>query len=777
MVRAFFDDALSQGTLNFDTIIAKCLSVVLVSSLGCRGGDVMRSREYHGTEYLQYQHIELTLDAGMEPAFENLRAIITLDYTKGSKLTRNKSVVKYLRPLDDVQFIHVCPIALLLIHALRHGLVYGTTIEEVLNHTAAQTDLQVKWTRPDLPVLPAFSSDGIRCELDHVAPTKQLNNTVRDMGVVAGLLSRAHAHALRLGAIRDFAHTVKTTSNPNADEVRAFAGHSHGAMTKGVTEQYIGDVFREDYNDRAIGGGVRHRREPAFALDTGALSKLKNQPISTDEIQADISKHFPGKDSSSLTAREKNIMVRRVRRERIADAPKSVESAPKSNLNMALLSAPANPPPVQMKRIKKMSVGVLLGSSESAVHSSLPSSGDKDDDILSRIDPALLNSETLDSIPVADSDVSALQSIIMYDASQEENLANPNTEDHAASVDVDINDIANDTNNNEEEAICILLGQEPDNDTNSSASELMPAVAHCNEWINSYAKYNVVRNKGFATAYTKVSGELSDMPAETMSLYASVGNSRDEPSLYVFHCQRTEGCTYQSYFFGHKDRHELTCNISSVKKSFNSATLCSYDGCTYTTTCGPDALQKHVRLAHTFTPKACKHSGCDPDKTYDTGYKWNKHQQLHNSSSSNWPTQCRVPDCPDTKAHQRNGYLTHLLKIHGLVTEEARSPYMPPTLERTSWARRKCSQPRCASKKTYRHPSEFRKHLIKAHGMTEEDANNLVESLLPTTIDVQGNAGEGAKDSVSSIAPGNVRGSGEEDTTAAPKSKRARTKK
>jgi hypothetical protein len=735
----------------------------------------MRSRGYHGTEYLQYQHIELTLDAGMEPTFENLRAIITLDYTKGRKLTRNKSIVRYLRPLDDVQFIHVCPIALLLIHALRHGLVYGTTIEEVLNHTAAQTDLRVKWTRPELPVLPAFSADGIRCELDHVAPVQQLNDTVRDMGVVAGLLSRVHAHALRLGAIRDYAHIVKTTSNPSMDEVRAFAGHSHAGMTKGVTEQYAGDLFREHYNDRAISGGVRHRREPAFALDTGALSKLKKQPISTDEIQADINKHFPGKDSSSLTVQEKKSMIERVRHERVADAPKSVESAPKSNFDMGLLSAPANPHSVQMKGIKKMSVGVLSGSSESAVHSSLPSSGGKDDEILSRIDPALLNSETLDSIPVADSDVSALQSIIMYDASQEENLANPNTEDHAAIVDVDINGIANNTNNNEEEAICILLGQEPDNDMNLSASKLMPAVAHRNEWINSYAKYNVVRNTGFAKAYAKVSGELSDMPVETMSLYAAVGNSRDEPSLYVFHCQRTEGCTYQSYCLRDKDRHELSCNLSSVEKSFNPATPCSYDGCTYTTTSGPKALRHHINSMHKFTPQMCKHSGCDPDKTYDTLNKWTYHQESHNSSQ--WPTQCRVPDCPDTKAHQRSGYYSHLLKTHGLATEEARSPYMPSS-EKPKWVRQECSQPRCASKATFRYPGEFRKHLIKAHGMTEEDANDLVESRLQTAIDVQGNAGEGAKDSVSSIAPGNVQRSGEEeDTTAAPKSKRTRTKK
>lgn len=49
-------------------------------------------------------------------------------------------VVKYLRPLDDVQYVHMCPIALLLTHALRNGLVHGTTLEEVLDNAMKQPD-------------------------------------------------------------------------------------------------------------------------------------------------------------------------------------------------------------------------------------------------------------------------------------------------------------------------------------------------------------------------------------------------------------------------------------------------------------------------------------------------------------------------------------------------------------------------------------------------------------------------------------------------------------
>lgn len=111
LVHTFLDHNIRYGTWSFDVIIARCLSVVLVSLLGCRGGDVARSTRYTSAEYLHYKHVELYLQqagaataaaggAGEYPQFQDLQAVITLDYSKDHKNKHNISQIKYLRPFN-----------------------------------------------------------------------------------------------------------------------------------------------------------------------------------------------------------------------------------------------------------------------------------------------------------------------------------------------------------------------------------------------------------------------------------------------------------------------------------------------------------------------------------------------------------------------------------------------------------------------------------------------------------------------------------------------------
>ena len=212
-------------------------------------------------EYLKYKDIALCLEARAEPRFHNLRATVTLEYVKGQKAELNESLVKYLRPLDDIQSIYVCPIALLLVHALRNGLINGTTLDEVLSHTATQPDLRVKWTHLDRLVLTATSLKPERCDLDHVISAQHVNIAVKVMGLTAGILSRVHSHALRYGALRDYGHLPKAVLAQTADieDVRRLAGHHHKTMMTGLTEKYVSDLAIETYNARARNGGVNHR--------------------------------------------------------------------------------------------------------------------------------------------------------------------------------------------------------------------------------------------------------------------------------------------------------------------------------------------------------------------------------------------------------------------------------------------------------------------------------------------------------------------------------------
>lgn len=248
MIRAFLAYFLENGTYNFDLVISKCLSIVLISSLGARSGDIGRSEGYTDKEFMAYKDIQLyfPVDAGPESKFSDLRAIFTIRYAKGKKQSLQDDVVKYLRPLDDVQYVHMCPIALLLTHALRNGLVHGTTLEEVLDNAMKQPDRRVMWKFPDRPVLVSFEwHDGPRrCALDHPVTNRQVHTTIKQMGVISGILTRIHPHSLRLGTIRDVAHIKKNPDNTFAslDEIRRYAGHSDTSMRNGITEWYAGDM-------------------------------------------------------------------------------------------------------------------------------------------------------------------------------------------------------------------------------------------------------------------------------------------------------------------------------------------------------------------------------------------------------------------------------------------------------------------------------------------------------------------------------------------------------
>lgn len=78
MIRDFLEYYIKNGAWNFDVVVSKCLSVVLIASLDCRTGDVGQSKGYSGTEYMKYEDIELYLpaDAGPKPSFDQLRATV-----------------------------------------------------------------------------------------------------------------------------------------------------------------------------------------------------------------------------------------------------------------------------------------------------------------------------------------------------------------------------------------------------------------------------------------------------------------------------------------------------------------------------------------------------------------------------------------------------------------------------------------------------------------------------------------------------------------------------
>ncbi|KAK9313301.1 hypothetical protein V1524DRAFT_472090 [Lipomyces starkeyi] len=234
------------------------------------------------------QHVELLLDG--EPKFENLRAQIKIEFAKGSKNVRNKELEFYLRPLGDPRYRHMCTVSLLMIHALRHGLVVGSTIQEVLEHASNAADGRVVWTFPDRPVLCAFTKTGVkRCELDKPADTQQLRLSVKQMGIVSNILTRVYTHATRLGAAQDVAHLPQAEGlGFTTNEVRQSLGHHNKAFQRGITEVYAAKrefsslrarSLRKRFEtgktatSRSKGIGTRRAREDALSITFAASVK------------------------------------------------------------------------------------------------------------------------------------------------------------------------------------------------------------------------------------------------------------------------------------------------------------------------------------------------------------------------------------------------------------------------------------------------------------------------------------------------------------------------
>ena len=188
MIRAFLEHFHTYGCLSWDIVVAKCLSVVPVASLGCRSGDVTGSNGYTGFEYMQWRQIDLLYEG--EPKTLNLRATVTLKVQKGYKDTRNQEFLRYSRPLGDLSSRHVCPIAWIMVHALRDGSVSDSILNEVLDDATTTQGLRAKQKSPDLPVLSAFARKPGRCVLDKPTRPKQLLKTVKLMGLVSNITTR-----------------------------------------------------------------------------------------------------------------------------------------------------------------------------------------------------------------------------------------------------------------------------------------------------------------------------------------------------------------------------------------------------------------------------------------------------------------------------------------------------------------------------------------------------------------------------------------------------------
>lgn len=70
----------------------------------------------------------------------------------------------------------------MLIHALRHELVFGTALQVIIEDAVKHNRGIIRWKRPDMAVCPQWWNNLTRggCNLEKPAKVDQLSNTLRN---------------------------------------------------------------------------------------------------------------------------------------------------------------------------------------------------------------------------------------------------------------------------------------------------------------------------------------------------------------------------------------------------------------------------------------------------------------------------------------------------------------------------------------------------------------------------------------------------------------------
>lgn len=183
-------------------------------------------------------------------------------YRKGEKEESEEGVYTWLHANDDPAHNSICLVKLVLIQAMRIGQTYGSTIENILQHTK-NSDSRVRWKYPDRPLI-CSHSQRTGTLVNEPISVAQLNQNLQDMATQAGLASRVTTHAIRRGALRDLTHLPEPLTIANRLGAAMLAGHSKHAFNSGVTDMYIGGIQTDTFKLRVNNRDWEDEMRPTF---------------------------------------------------------------------------------------------------------------------------------------------------------------------------------------------------------------------------------------------------------------------------------------------------------------------------------------------------------------------------------------------------------------------------------------------------------------------------------------------------------------------------------
>ncbi|PSK60243.1 hypothetical protein B9Z65_1141 [Elsinoe australis] len=783
----WLNDAVVNGTRSMDVTVFRLLSVILCSSMGARSGDIALSQGY-STECLVWSDIVITYcDEATKFCIEDLVATITLRAAKGHKWEHNASTIKHLSAMPPSS-AHVCPIRLLIVHALRNSLVHATSFADVLQQMATRNDRTLVWACPAYPVIYHITTGGFALETSKPAPAASINTSVKSIGRVSGILAHTYSHALRKGYARDVAHLTTPVVGTVTPAVTEALGHALDGM-KRITAGYVGGMSTDLNAAREQNKHVSHRREPRFA-EPKTLPKTDRpffiRPrIDHASLQTFMTEKWPAgykgiKDFEALSESQQRNVRKHLKRslddaalesatvESPADKKAKADRQPlmpldknafqlrpdrgsvKGNSRQQISSTSAVSDSMSDPR-QRLATGLVPDSMSGP---SQPLSADESD-FASLVDPRLRRFSAEASGPISDPrPLQETDGIVEASVSDDEDLSelddaanffidivsrDPQGHDHVQQSDSTVNDKQYDSDVDD-----ICAGKTLVDDSISDLLDVTdsgPPVCSDQDFVTYFSEYNVCKSDQFGNEFQLHSGDLTKMQ-NVRFLPRVTGGSRNDPTPWSWLCP-TPGCGARFPALLALTIHGTSCTPAVVQRRSELAAResisCPQPGCTHIAYSidGPSgrtaeaSLDQHHREQHAFVPRHCPTDGCTDLTIFTNIHDFKQHQNRAHYNTRIIP--CPQPDCDKTyKSKQK--LKTHLLSAHGITDTDKlkrladaakpRAKKSRPAKPSTKYQPHQCGVDGC--KLTPKLRVHHVRHLIRVHNFSEADAEAAV---------------------------------------------------
>lgn len=561
---------------------------------------------------------------------------------------RNRTV--FFKSLQDPSHNVMCPVKLLLIHALRTGAFEQTDIKPLVDCVMARESKRVIRKHPKCPVLAKFSNKGASLMLDEPATNHHIIGVVHAVAKTAGFLRYIHPHDLRRGAARDLARLpAASMKGVNVQAVGQALGHS---LTVGATTlDYVGDDDTDTWTARVERPYQARMNKMPIAPQGYKAAKIARSMCTAwceqQGLDPNIAKNLEKARSEIEQRNHREWMASgleerdRPRIETPVPVPQTAQSVHHYDQSPQNVAASQAPNTARTTHIPRGSAGrhhrpPLTGIQQPKTQVPTRSLRRKRDvnyeDVLEEAgDYEEQRRRTRQKRTMIESDYED-------DAQSESDIQSEDDEQSAIEDAPRVQNVIEDTNtvhdnvegqdpfneqaplDNEQTANTEALLNTMRRDTEATEEEadmLLESVVNIQELEESsdtpFSQISTMKGETFVHRFATINlfsyhGKRLAAGDERMKVLQ--GNGKDTPMQFRHRYKNSEfGCNLNFPTFYELEKHELTCKAHKSPPRTEKNHKCPRCGVSFVS---DKNMKAHIRLIHDWEPQPCKNKDCSP---------------------------------------------------------------------------------------------------------------------------------------------------------------------